>query len=79
MPSMISSSAPGIDADPLARIEGGRDTAAAIPGAELLIIEGMGHDLPRGAWPRIIDAIDAHASKASPRAADARDGRGRRA
>jgi pimeloyl-ACP methyl ester carboxylesterase len=67
------------DADPLARIEGGRDTAAAIPGAELLIIEGMGHDLPRGAWPRIIDAIDALASKASPRAADARAGRGRRA
>src|SRR6266436_3094574 len=57
------------DADPLARVEGGRDTAAAIPGAELLIIEGMGHDLPRGAWPRIIDAIDAHASKVTPRAA----------
>jgi pimeloyl-ACP methyl ester carboxylesterase len=57
------------DADPLARIEGGRDTAAAVPGAQLLIIEGMGHDLPRGAWPRIIDAIDAHASKVTPRAA----------
>ncbi len=52
------------DADPLARIEGGRDTAAAIPGAELLVIEGMGHDLPRGAWPRIVGAIDAHARRA---------------
>lgn len=54
------------DADPLARIEGGRDTAAAIPGAELLVIAGMGHDLPRGAWPTIVDAIDAHARKAMP-------------
>jgi pimeloyl-ACP methyl ester carboxylesterase len=44
-------------ADPLIPVEGGRDTAAAIPGAELLEIEGMGHDLPRGAWPRIVDAI----------------------
>jgi len=59
------------DADPLARVEGGRDTAAAIPGAELLIIEGMGHDLPRDAWPRIIGAIDALASKVTPRTATA--------
>jgi len=44
-------------ADPLVPVECGRDTAEAIPGAELLIIEGMGHDLPRPAWPRIIDAI----------------------
>jgi pimeloyl-ACP methyl ester carboxylesterase len=57
------------DADPLARVEGGRDTAAAIPGAELLVIEGMGHDLPPGAWPRIIDAIAAHARKADAAAA----------
>jgi pimeloyl-ACP methyl ester carboxylesterase len=45
------------DADPLVRPSGGRATAAAIPGARLVMIEGMGHDLPRGAWPRIIDAI----------------------
>jgi pimeloyl-ACP methyl ester carboxylesterase len=45
------------DADPLVPIEGGLDTHAAIPGAELLVIEGMGHDLPRPAWPRIVDAI----------------------
>jgi pimeloyl-ACP methyl ester carboxylesterase len=36
---------------------GGRLTADAIPGAELLIIEGMGHDLPRDTWPAIVDAI----------------------
>lgn len=44
-------------ADPLVPVEGGIDTAAAIPGAELLLIDGMGHDLPEGAWPRMIDAI----------------------
>ena len=45
------------EADPLVDISGGKATAAAIPGAELLTIPGMGHDCPRGAWPRIIDAI----------------------
>jgi pimeloyl-ACP methyl ester carboxylesterase len=45
------------DADPLVDVSGGRATAEAIPGAELLILPGMGHDLPRQLWPRIIDAI----------------------
>jgi pimeloyl-ACP methyl ester carboxylesterase len=45
------------DADPLAPIAGGFDTAEAIPGAKMLVIEGMGHGLPEGAWPRLIDAI----------------------
>jgi pimeloyl-ACP methyl ester carboxylesterase len=44
--------------DPLVDVSGGRATAAAIPGAELVVVEGMGHDLPRDAWPRIVDAID---------------------
>ncbi len=35
-------------ADPLVPVEGGRDTAKSIPGAQLLEIEGMGHDLPPG-------------------------------
>jgi pimeloyl-ACP methyl ester carboxylesterase len=43
--------------DPLIPVEAAQDTAAAIPGAELMIIEGMGHDLPRMLWPRIVDAI----------------------
>jgi pimeloyl-ACP methyl ester carboxylesterase len=51
-------------ADPLVPVEGGRDTAKAIPGAQLLEIEGMGHDLPPGLWARIVDAIGAHAKKA---------------
>jgi pimeloyl-ACP methyl ester carboxylesterase len=48
--------------DPLIDVSGGRATAAAVPGAKLLVIPGMGHDLPRGAWPPIVDAIVANAS-----------------
>ena len=44
-------------ADTLVRPSGGRATAKAIAGATLLEIPGMGHDLPRAAWPQIIDAI----------------------
>lgn len=52
--------------DPLIPVEGGKDTAAAIPGAQLMIIDGMGHDLPHGgAWPQIVEAIDAHTRKAT--------------
>jgi pimeloyl-ACP methyl ester carboxylesterase len=50
--------------DKLVRPSGGRATAKAIDGAELLEIPGMGHDLPRDAWPRIIDAIVANAARA---------------
>ena len=53
--------------DPLVPVEGGKDTAKAIPGAQLMLIEGMGHDLPHGgAWPRIVEAIAAHTLKATP-------------
>jgi pimeloyl-ACP methyl ester carboxylesterase len=44
-------------ADKMVHVSGGRATAAAIPGAELLLIPGMGHDLPRQLWPTIIDHI----------------------
>ncbi len=43
--------------DPLVPVEGGVDTHEAIPGSELVLIEGMGHDLPPQAWPQIIEAI----------------------
>jgi pimeloyl-ACP methyl ester carboxylesterase len=52
-------------ADRLIRPSGGRATARAIPGAHLLTIEGMGHDLPRGAWPQITDAIVENAARAA--------------
>jgi pimeloyl-ACP methyl ester carboxylesterase len=54
--------------DPLVHPEGGKDTAASISGAKLLMIEGMGHALPIPIWPQIIDAIDKHAHAASARA-----------
>lgn len=44
-------------ADRLVSPSGGRATAAAIPGAELIMFDDMGHDLPRQLWPRITDAI----------------------
>jgi pimeloyl-ACP methyl ester carboxylesterase len=49
------------DADPLVPVECGIDTANSIPGAELLIIEGMGHDLPLAVAPRVIEALVRHA------------------
>ena len=50
--------------DPLIPVECGKNTAAAIPGAGLMIIDGMGHNLPHeGAWPQIIDAIVDHIHK----------------
>jgi pimeloyl-ACP methyl ester carboxylesterase len=57
--------------DKLVRPSGGRATARAIPGSKLLLIEGMGHDLPRGAWPRIVDAIAEVAEKGEARTAGA--------
>ena len=44
-------------ADPLIDVSGGRATAAAVPGAELVVVEGMGHDLPAALWPQVVDAI----------------------
>jgi len=52
------------DADPLVKPAWGKKTAEAIPGAELLLIPGMGHDLPEGAWPAIVDAIVRNAAAA---------------
>jgi pimeloyl-ACP methyl ester carboxylesterase len=52
-------------ADRLVAPSGGRATARAIPGAKLMMIEGMGHDLPRGAWPQMIDAIVENAARAA--------------
>ena len=49
---------------------GGKATARAIPGAKLMTIEGMGHDLPRGVWDRIVEAIAENAARAAePQAA----------
>jgi pimeloyl-ACP methyl ester carboxylesterase len=56
-------------ADRLVRKSGGAATARAIPGARLELIDGMGHDLPRALWQRLIELIAAHARAAEPAAA----------
>lgn len=43
--------------DSLVTLSGGDATAAAIPGADLLVLAEMGHDMPEAYWPRIADAI----------------------
>jgi len=45
------------DADSLVPVENGRMVAAAVPGARLIEIPGMGHDVPRRVWPAVVDAI----------------------
>jgi pimeloyl-ACP methyl ester carboxylesterase len=54
--------------DPLLMKVGGEATAAAIPGAELRIIPGMGHDLPPGLYDIFIDAITTAAIRAKANA-----------
>jgi pimeloyl-ACP methyl ester carboxylesterase len=49
--------------DRLVNPSGGRATAKAIPGAQLMLIDGMGHDLPRDAWPDLIAAIADNAAR----------------
>ena len=48
------------DRDRMVHPTGGAATAQAIPGARLETIVGLGHDLPIGAWGRIIDLITDH-------------------
>jgi pimeloyl-ACP methyl ester carboxylesterase len=45
--------------DPLVTVAGGKATAAALSGSRLLVLPGMGHDLPRDLWPVIVEAIAA--------------------
>jgi pimeloyl-ACP methyl ester carboxylesterase len=56
--------------DPLVPLRGGVATARAIPGAELIAIPGMGHDLPKELWPTFTEAIAKNAARArAPQAA----------
>ena len=45
------------EADPLVPVAGGRDTAETIPGAELRIIPGMGHDIPPALYDTIVEGV----------------------
>ena len=51
------------DVDPLVPLAGGIDTAASIPGAKLIVLEGMGHALPLRLWQRIVEEVACHASE----------------
>ena len=57
------------EADPLVPLRAGRATADPIPGAELITIPGMGHDLPKELWPTVADAIARNAERARARTA----------
>jgi pimeloyl-ACP methyl ester carboxylesterase len=64
--------------DPLVKPSGGRATAKAIPGARLMMIDGMGHDLPRDLWPTFAEAIDTNARRAHRPVGPAAAGSGER-
>jgi pimeloyl-ACP methyl ester carboxylesterase len=51
-------------ADRLVHVSGGRATARAVPGAELVLVPGMGHDMPRELWPMFVDGIARTAARA---------------
>jgi pimeloyl-ACP methyl ester carboxylesterase len=51
--------------DPLVPFRAGRATADAIPGARLVAIPGMGHDLPRQVWPKLVDEVAETAARAA--------------
>lgn len=54
-------------ADRLIRPSGARATHKAIAGSQLMVVDGMGHDLPEQAWPRVIEAIASLAERADGR------------
>ena len=51
--------------DTLIQPSGGERTAELVPGARLLMLDGMGHDLPAPLWPAIIDAMVANAERSA--------------
>jgi pimeloyl-ACP methyl ester carboxylesterase len=53
------------EADPLVTPSGGEATVAAVPGAKLITIPGMGHDLPQPLWGPVTDAIVANTELAA--------------
>jgi pimeloyl-ACP methyl ester carboxylesterase len=50
--------------DQVIGLSGGEATAAAIPGAHLLRVPGLGHELPPGFWPTLADALVQNADRA---------------
>jgi pimeloyl-ACP methyl ester carboxylesterase len=50
--------------DKMVHVSGGRATASAIPGARLVLVPGMGHNLPPGIYDILVDAITSAADRA---------------
>ena len=50
--------------DQVIGVSGGQATATAIPGARLLVVPGLGHELPPGFWPTLADALVGNADRA---------------
>jgi pimeloyl-ACP methyl ester carboxylesterase len=59
-------------ADKMVHVSGGRATARAIPGAELLVIDGMGHDIPAELYETLTDVIRRTADRAAHNARSTR-------
>ncbi|MGY0537375.1 alpha/beta fold hydrolase [Nocardioides sp. YJ-D4] len=51
--------------DKMVHVSGGRATAAAVPGSEITLFKGMGHDLPRALWPAFIKVVRRTADRAA--------------
>ena len=59
-------------ADKMVHVSGGRATARAIPGAELVLLDGMGHDVPEELFETFTDVVRRTANRAGNRAAPRR-------
>jgi len=53
------------EVDPMLRVEAGHATAAAIPGAQMLALPDVGHELPRAVHRQVADAIIRHVAEAA--------------
>jgi pimeloyl-ACP methyl ester carboxylesterase len=54
------------DHDPLLPLPHGRALRDAIPGADLLVLQGAGHDLPRPVWDDFVSALAQHTEGGRP-------------
>lgn len=50
--------------DPLVPLACGEDTASAVPGSRLEVIDGMGHDMPPSLWPKLVELVSEHTRRA---------------
>jgi pimeloyl-ACP methyl ester carboxylesterase len=53
-------------ADKMIHVSGGRATSLAVPQSELLLIHGLGHDIPESLWPTLVRSVRRNADRATP-------------